>query len=207
MKLTSATLFLASAMATHGQPVSPDVKGRHSASRPTKTRGVGPTFTHKTDDLGYVNGKILVSYTSADSLTRINEHVNSKASASVLGDGNVELKSVNKFSRPQQANGGGADGGSSGLSSIESNDPVLGYVVIKTEESNVRHEMGELASIPGVKHVERDHVMHMLDSNMPAGASDGDGRGLLQEEETPWGIDMVNVTHLWDVSLLCITVI
>ena len=132
MKLTSATLFLASVMSTHGQPVSPDVKGRHSAPRPTKTRGDGPTFTHKTDDLGYINGNILVSYTSTDSLERISGLVNSKASASVLGDGKVELKSVNKFSRPQQANGGGADGGSSGLSSIESNDPVLGYVVIKT---------------------------------------------------------------------------
>ena len=65
--------------------------------------------------------------------------------------------------------------------------------------------MRKLASIPGVKHVERDHVIH-IDSKMPAGASDGDGRNLLQEEETPWGIDMVNVTHLWGVSLLCIIV-
>ena len=112
MKLASASFFLASAMSTHGQPVSPDVRGRHSA-RPTKTRGDGPTFTQK-NDLKYVNGNILASYTSADILKRINDHVNSKASASILGDGNVELKSVNKFSRPQQANGGG-DGASKAM--------------------------------------------------------------------------------------------
>ena len=47
----------------------------------------------------YVEGIILATYSSLDTLKLINDHVNSKVS--YLGEGNMELKSTNKFSTPQ----------------------------------------------------------------------------------------------------------
>ena len=105
----------------------------------------------------------------------------------------MELKSTNKFSTPQQSHG---DGEGDGPSLIQ--EPALGFVVIKTDESNIPSEMDVLASIPGVQYVERNPVMHVLNRDDVPGASGGHGRRLV--ETTPWGIDMVNVTHLWDVS-------
>mmetsp|Transcript_2032 Transcript_2032/g.4441 ORF Transcript_2032/g.4441 Transcript_2032/m.4441 type:complete len:781 (-) Transcript_2032:143-2485(-) len=99
-------------------------------------------------------------------------------------------------------------------------EPVLGYVVIRTGESNVVHEMEELASIPGVRYVERDHVMRFAgDRGLPRSrvvdATDREraarsrrrslAKARVVESDDSyaqylWGIDMVNVTQLWDIE-------
>jgi len=45
---------------------------------------------------------------------------------------------------------------------------------------------------------QREHVMRALNRDDAPAASGGQGRRL--QGEIPWGINMVNMTHLWDVS-------
>ena len=70
--------------------------------------------------------------------------------------------------------------------------PVLGYVVLTNASAD---GMDELASIPGVRHIEQSRERHILDSKS-MDASEGCRLRRRLEETCPQGIDLVNVTQL-----------
>ena len=80
----------------------------------------------------------------------------------------------------------------------------MGYAVIVTTE-----DPSTYTNIQGVTSIEIDAELHidMLNDDQVKKYIDeidierSESRRL--QEQRPWGIDLVNVTHLWDVSIVC----
>lgn len=80
----------------------------------------------------------------------------------------------------------------------------MGYAVIVTTE-----DPSTYMNMEGVTSIEIDAELHidMLNDDQVKKYIDendierSESRRL--QEQRPWGIDLVNVTHLWDVSVVC----
>jgi len=134
-------------------------------------------------------------------------------SQSVSSNGEIKLKGVKNFSHSQRrkksvrgGQGGGSRGGNGGGRQLQDEESTAGIAVIVTTE-----DISAYQSINGVTKVERDTELSIdsLRSNFDPdvvkkyiGDLDRAQSGRKLQETRPWGIDLVNVTQLWDVSLL-----
>ena len=133
-------------------------------------------------------------------------------------------------SKGKRKDRGGSGGGRvGGGRALQEEVASAGYAIIVTDESTTSIEMDDLLALPGVLSVEEDSEMivdgwDLLRGSSAAGGDDTDSYNLgtqgtdessvpkkkdinelhrhLQNggEVRPWGIDLVNVTQLWDVS-------
>lgn len=129
----------------------------------------------------------MVSYSSIAALSAIESHVDAMGVS-------VKIKHQKTFSRPQKkkSRGGRGNGGvRRGLQDAET----VGYAVITTDE-----DPSIYTSIPGVMNAEVDDELHieLYDHEDNKYFNGAEMRRNLQEL-IPWGIDLVNVTQLWDL--------
>ena len=137
-----------------------------------------------------VSGSILVSYSNIDAVPTIEQKAQARG---------AEFKGAKHFHRPQRKKSkkGGAAGG---RSLLDEEEAVAGWAAIVVPEgSSVAEVMTDLGTIPGVS-VEQDSEVH-IDSLRGRGTqADDSSSGRHLQDSTPWGIHLVNVTELWEVS-------
>ena len=156
-------------------------------------------FSHVADD--DLLNQIIVSYASLEALSQIQAHVAQVNADPTLPD--INLKGSKNFSRVQKKKNRQRDGGRR-RSLQDDEEENAGFAIIVTKE-----DLSEYTNITGVTGAEFDTELTIDGVSFGANQDDvvkkyvddtdlADARRL--QEERPWGIDIVNVTDLWDVS-------